>query len=207
MSADWNLVGDALQERVVAAMPSEVIRFERICNEDVICTGPDHLITLLWFLRDDDACQFKSLVDVTAVDYPAREKRFEIVYQLLSYKKNVRLRVKVSVNEEEDVPSAVPVFPSAGWLEREVWDMYGVTFADHPDPRRIITDYGFEGHPQRKDFPLTGYVEMRYDDVQKRVVYEPVKLNQAYRSFDFLSPWEGAEYPLPGDEKAKANAK
>lgn len=196
---------DLLKSRITDALPKGASRFEMVAGEDIIYTDARHLITLLWFLRDDEGCLFKTLVDVTAVDYPAREQRFEVVYQLLSYKYNRRLRVKVAVEENASVPSAVDVYPSAGWLEREVWDMYGIHFADHPDLRRILTDYGFEGHPQRKDFPLTGYVELRYDEVQKRVVYEPVKLNQAYRSFDFLSPWEGAEYPLPGDEKAKAN--
>ncbi len=147
-------------------------------------------------------CLFRQLIDVAGVDYPEREQRFEVVYQLLNMKHNRRLRVKVQTDEKTPVPSAVGVFSSAGWYEREVWDMYGVHFDGNPDLRRILTDYGFDGHPQRKDFPLTGYVEMRYDEEQKRVVYEPVQLRQAYRSFDFLSPWEGpAEYVLPGDEK------
>lgn len=160
----------------------------------------------LTFLRDDTNCLFKILVDVCGVDYPEREERFEVVYHLLSLKHNQRIRVKVSTDEDTPVPSVVGVFSTANWFEREVWDLYGVFFSDHPDLRRILTDYGFEGHPLRKDFPLTGYVEVRYDDEQKRVVYEPVKLTQEFRRFDFLSPWEGAQYVLPGDEKAEQKA-
>ncbi len=159
------------------------------------------------FLRDDPNCLFKTLIDVCGADYPNRPERFEVVYHLLSLKHNQRIRVKLTTDEASPVPSVVPQFPSANWFEREVWDLYGVYFANHPDLRRILTDYGFDGHPQRKDFPLTGYVEMRYDEEQKRVIYEPVKLPQAFRRFDFLSPWEGSEgYELPGDEKAKGNA-
>lgn len=154
------------------------------------------------FLRDDANCLFKQCVDVGGVDYPEREKRFEVVYNLLSFKHNMRARVKVITDEDTPVPSVTGIWPSTGWYEREIWDMYGVFFSDHPDLRRILTDYGFEGHPQRKDFPLTGYVEVRYDDEQRRVVYEPVKLTQEFRSFDFLSPWEGMTPTLPGDEKA-----
>lgn len=174
---------------------------ETVNGETVVHAGAAHLLPLLEFLRDDAKCLFKQLVDVTAVDWPAREKRFDVVYQLLSFKHNKRIRVKVQADEQTQVPSASALFSSAIWFEREVFDMYGVQFSGHPDLRRILTDYGFEGHPQRKDFPLTGYVELRYDEVKKRVVYEPVKLTQAYRSFDFLSPWEGADYVLPGDEK------
>ncbi len=159
---------------------------------------------VLTYLRDDPAMLFRQLVDVTAVDYPDEEPRFEVVYHLLSLHHNQRLRVKLRVDEGQPVPSAVPVFRCANWFEREVWDMYGILFSDHPDLRRLLTDYGFEGHPLRKDFPLTGYVEMRYDDEQKRVVYEPVKLKQDFRTFDFLSPWEGGGGRLPGDEKATA---
>jgi len=161
------------------------------------------IVEALKYLRDDPASQFISFIDITAVDYPAREKRFDVVYHLLSPKLNRRVRVKAAVGEDEAVPSAVEVFPAAHWFEREVYDLFGVPFSGHPDLRRILTDYGFEGHPLRKDFPMTGFVEVRYDDEEKRVVYEPVKLNQEYRRFDFLSPWEGTEYVLPGDEKAK----
>ncbi|MEE9210250.1 MAG: NADH-quinone oxidoreductase subunit C, partial [Kiloniellales bacterium] len=161
------------------------------------------IVKLLVFLRDDQNCQFKQLMDVTAVDYPDREARFDVVYNLLSLKHNQRVRVKTTAEEGAPVPSATSVFNSANWFEREVWDLFGIFFSDHPDLRRIMTDYGFEGHPLRKDFPLTGYVEVRYDADQKRVVYEPVKLTQEYRSFDFMSPWEGMPQ-LPGDEKAEA---
>jgi NADH-quinone oxidoreductase subunit C len=163
-------------------------------GELVLITDVLHILPLLTFLRDDEQCQFSQLMDVTAIDYPNRPERFEVVYNLLSLTKNRRIRVKLAVEEGLGVPSACEVYPSANWFEREVWDMYGIFFMYHPDLRRILTDYGFEGHPQRKDFPLTGYVEMRYDEDQKRVVYEKVKLNQAYRHFDFLSPWEGTEY-------------
>ncbi len=176
---------------------------ETINGECVITVAGENLIALLTWLRDSQ--HFKQLVDVCGADYPAREKRFDVVYQLLDFHGNRRVRVKVQSDAASAVPSASSLFPSAIWFEREVFDMYGVPFSDHPDLRRILTDYGFEGHPQRKDFPLTGYVELRYDEAQKRVVYEPVKLQQAYRSFDYLSPWEGPEYVLPGDEKAKAN--
>jgi NADH-quinone oxidoreductase subunit C len=163
------------------------------------------IVSLLTFLRDDAGCQFSQLVDICGVDYPARPKRFDIVYNLLSLKFNQRVRVKVQADEVTPVASVVSVFSTAGWFEREVWDLYGVFFSGNPDLRRILTDYGFDGHPLRKDFPLTGYVELRYDPEQKRVVYSPVKLPQAYRTFDFMSPWEGADYILPGDEKAVKN--
>ncbi len=158
------------------------------------------IVETLTFLRDDAKCLFISFVDICGVDYPSRELRFDVVYHLLSPKHNVRIRVKVQTNETQPVPSVLSVYPGALWFEREAYDMYGIIFEGHPDLRRLLTDYGFEGHPLRKDFPLTGYVEVRYDDAQKRVVYEPVKLNQEFRQFDFLSPWDG--YPLPGDEKA-----
>jgi len=190
----------------IHGMVSDRVAAHHVKNgELVLFTDVNHIVPLLAFLRDDENCLFSQLVDVTAVDYPNRPARFEVVYNLLSLKKNLRIRVKLPVEEGVGVPSSVEVYPAANWFEREVWDMYGIFFMYHPDLRRILTDYGFEGHPQRKDFPLTGYVELRYDEDSKRVVYEPVKLNQAYRSFDFLSPWEGAEYPvpmLPGDEKA-----
>ena len=179
-----------------------VKRYEVVTRQLVLWTTRDSLLRLLTFLRDDPNCLFKQLVDVTAVDYPEREERFEVVYNLLSLTQNERVRVKVATDEDTPLPSCVPIFNAANWFEREVWDMYGVFFSDHPDLRRILTDYGFEGHPLRKDFPLTGYVELRYDEDLKRVVYEPVKLVQEFRSFDFTSPWEGMLH-LPGDEKAE----
>jgi NADH-quinone oxidoreductase subunit C len=156
------------------------------------------------FLRTDRTCRFSTLVDITGVDHPEREARFDVVYHLLSMYQNHRIRVKVAVREDEMVPSITGVFPAANWFEREVFDMFGLLFSGHPDLRRILTDYGFRGYPLRKDFPTTGYVEVRYDEALKRVVYEPVKLVQEYRQFDFLSPWEGAKYVLPGDDKAQA---
>ncbi|WP_225030180.1 NADH-quinone oxidoreductase subunit C [Xinfangfangia pollutisoli] len=163
-----------------------------------------HLVALVEFLRDDAACRFTSLVDITAVDHPERPARFDMVYHFLSMYRNQRIRVKVAVREDEMVPSIIALHPSANWFERETFDMFGILFSGHPDLRRLLTDYGFRGHPLRKDFPTTGYVEVRYDEAQKRVVYEPVKLVQEYRQFDFMSPWEGAEYILPGDQKAGA---
>lgn len=160
-----------------------------------------HLEALVEFLRTDSACRFTSLVDITAVDHPNRAERFDVVYHFLSMYQNHRIRLKVAVDEEEMVPSLSGVHPSANWFEREVFDMFGILFSGHPDLRRILTDYGFRGYPLRKDFPTTGYTEVRYDEAQKRVVYEPVNLVQEYRQFDFMSPWEGAEYILPGDEK------
>ena len=164
------------------------------------------ILDVLTALKADPALLLDQLVDVCGVDYPERDQRFDVVYHLLSMRKNLRLRVKLRTDEDAPVPSVVDLFPTAGWFEREAWDMYGIFFAGNPDLRRILTDYGFEGHPLRKDFPLTGYVELRYDEEQKRVVYEPVKLTQEFRRFDFLSPWEGAKYVLPGDEKATAAA-
>ncbi len=194
-----------LGDYIAAALPDDVLATEvNRCGELTLSARAASIRRLLTFLKDDAGCLFKQLVDVCGVDWPGRQPRFDVVYHLLSLKHNQRVRVKVAVDEDIAVPSATAVFSAAGWFEREVWDMYGVVFADHPDLRRILTDYGFEGHPLRKDFPLTGTVEMRYDDEQKRVVYEPVKLTQDYRSFDFLSPWEGPE-PLPGDEKAGGN--
>ncbi len=161
------------------------------------------VIAVLRGLRDDPKLRFVSFIDLTAVDYPSREERFDVVWHLLSPKFNRRIRVKTTTDERSPVASTIEIFPAADWFEREAYDMYGVLFTGHPDLRRILTDYGFEGYPLRKDFPLTGYVEVRYDDEQKRVVYEPVKLTQEFRQFDFLSPWEGTDYVLPGDEKAK----
>lgn len=172
-------------------------------GELTLTTTGDDLIPLLTFLRDDAKCGFVNLTDICGVDWPQRELRFDVVYHILSPKKNLRIRVKVATDEDTPVPSACAVYPGADWFERETWDMYGVLFTGHPDLRRILTDYGFEGHPLRKDFPTTGFVEVRYDDAAKRVVYEPVELKQEFRNFDFLSPWEGTEYVLPGDEKAK----
>ncbi|MCB6177391.1 NADH-quinone oxidoreductase subunit C [Rhodobacter sp. Har01] len=161
-----------------------------------------HLESLVEFLRDDPSCRFTSLVDITAVDHPDRPVRFDMVYHFLSMYRNQRIRLKVAVREDEMVPSIHAIHASANWFEREVFDMFGILFSGHPDLRRLLTDYGFRGHPLRKDFPTTGYVEVRYDEAQKRVVYEPVKLVQEYRQFDFMSPWEGAQYMLPGDQKA-----
>ncbi|MBI3446741.1 MAG: NADH-quinone oxidoreductase subunit C [Magnetospirillum sp.] len=191
-----------LGEYIASALTQELLGQEvNRCGELSLTVRTNAVVKVLTFLRDDPGCLFKQLVDVCGVDWPAREQRFDVVYHLLSMKHNQRIRVKVATDEETAVPSVTGIFSSAGWFEREVWDMYGVLFSDHPDLRRILTDYGFEGHPLRKDFPLTGYVEMRYDDETKRVVYEPVKLTQDFRSFDFLSPWEGPGL-LPGDEKA-----
>jgi len=190
-----------LVDHLEAALPQAVDRVEEIRGELILWTGRERLVQLATFLRDDPNSLFKQLVDVTAVDYPERQERFEVVYNLLSLKHNLRLRLKVPTDEETPVPSLCGVHSGANWFERETWDLYGVFFSDHPDLRRILTDYGFEGHPLRKDFPLTGYVELRYDEEQKRVVYEPVKLVQEFRGFDFQSPWEGI-LQLPGDEKA-----
>jgi len=161
-----------------------------------------HLKALVEFLREDASCRFTTLVDITAVDHPERAQRFDMVYHFLSMYRNQRIRVKVAVREEEMVPSLIDIHPSANWFEREVFDMFGILFSGHPDLRRLLTDYGFRGYPLRKDFPTTGYTEVRYDEALKRVVYEPVNLVQEYRQFDFMSPWEGAEYILPGDQKA-----
>ena len=192
-----------LGDYIDAANPDAVLGVEVAKGELVVSARADSIVKLLVFLRDDQNCQFKQLMDVTAVDHPNREARFDVVYNLLSLKHNQRVRVKTTAEEGAPVPSATSAFNSANWFEREVWDLFGIFFSDHPDLRRIMTDYGFEGHPLRKDFPLTGYVEVRYDADQKRVVYEPVKLTQEYRSFDFMSPWEGMPQ-LPGDEKAEA---
>jgi len=192
-----------LGELIADAMPQEVVSADVTLGELVVTTRPDSIVKVLTFLRDDANCRFKFLMDVCSVDYPAREERFEVVYNLLSPSHNLRIRVKLRAGENQPVPSVTGVFSSANWWEREVWDLMGIYFSEHPDLRRIMSDYGFEGHPLRKDFPLTGYVEMRYNDEQKRVVYEPVKLPQDFRSFDFISPWEGVNAHLPGDEKAE----
>jgi NADH-quinone oxidoreductase subunit C len=194
-----------LGEYIAAAMPRDVIRAEGICDELVVVARTAAITEVLTFLRNDSNCQFKVLVDICGADYPQREPRFEVVYNLLSLTQNQRIRVKVIVDEDTPVPTATPIYSAAGWFERETWDLYGIMFSDHPDLRRILTDYGFEGHPLRKDFPLTGRVEVRYDEAQKRVVYDPVQLTQDFRTFDFLSPWEGMNKVLPGDEKAAAD--
>ncbi len=171
-------------------------------SELTVVVVREQIVTVLKQLRDDPRCQFQCLIDICGVDYPARERRFDVVYHLLSLRQNLRIRLKVETDEKTPVPSVLDVHPCANWFEREAFDLYGILFSNHPDLRRILTDYGFRGHPLRKDFPLTGYVEVRYDDELKRVVYEPVKLTQEFRTFDFVSPWEGVEYILPGDEKA-----
>ena len=195
-----------LGEQISLQLAGDVSDVRVAHGELMVTAAPEGLLKVLTLLRDDQNCQFKLLLDVTAVDFPDREQRFEVIYNLLSLKHNQRIRVKLPLKEGQAALSAVEVFSSAIWFEREVWDMYGVVFSDHPDLRRILTDYGFEGHPLRKDFPLTGYVEVRYDEEKKRVVYEPVKLTQEFRSFDFLSPWEGVQGVLPGDEKADGDA-
>jgi NADH-quinone oxidoreductase subunit C len=202
------VANEALQELgdyIAGALSNEVRKTEIVCGQLIVHVQRSAIVRVLSHLRDDSNCLFKQLMDVCGVDHLEREERFEVVYNLLSLKHNQRVRVKVTTNETDPVPSVTGVFSSANWYEREVWDLYGVFFTDHPDLRRILTDYGFEGHPQRKDFPLTGYVELRYDEEQKRVVYRPVELVQEFRSFDFLSPWEGMLGDgrlLPGDEKA-----
>lgn len=194
---------DDLGQAIARALPESVTACQVANGELTITARAADIVRVVTFLRDDPGCRFFAFVDVTAVDWPQREKRFDVVYHLLSPTKNCRVRVKVEVNEKESVPSIINVFPGANWFEREVFDLYGVPFTGHPDLRRILTDYGFSGHPLRKDFPLTGFVEVRWDDEQKRVVYDKVQLAQEYRDFDFLSPWEGPHYLLPGDEKAK----
>ena len=188
---------------LLAALPDQLREPVVAHGELSVRCEASSLIKSLTFLRDNTETRFKQLIDLCVVDYPDRDPRFEVVYHLLSHRHNQRIRVKLSTDADDPVPSACAVFSAAGWFEREAWDMYGVYFADHPDLRRLLTDYGFQGHPMRKDFPLTGYVEVRYDDEQKRVVYEPVSLTQEFRTFDFMSPWEGAQYVLPGDEKAE----
>jgi len=193
---------DRLGQTIKTALPASVTGYEVAYGELSVLAKAADIVKVATFLRDDPACQFVCIIDVTAVDRPAREQRFDVAYHLLSPRLNQRIRVKVPTDEVTPVPSLVGVFAGANWYERETFDLYGVLFTGHPDMRRILTDYGFEGHPLRKDFPLTGFVEVRYDDEQKRVVYEKVKLAQEFRSFDFLSPWEGTDYVLPGDEKA-----
>ena len=190
-----------LGEMIAMARPDSVAGHHVRNGELTVQAALSGLLGLIAHLRDNNACAFTTLIDITAIDWPGRDNRFEVVYHFLSMPQNQRVRVKVAVAEDQMVPSITDLHPSANWYEREVFDMYGIMFSGHPDLRRILTDYGFRGHPLRKDFPTTGYVEVRYDETAKRVVYEPVKLVQDYRQFDFMSPWEGANYILPGDEK------
>ncbi|MGO4386216.1 NADH-quinone oxidoreductase subunit C [Microvirga sp. 2YAF29] len=200
MSADLQVLSDHIAASLGDAIEDRAISY----GELTLVARRDDIVRVIAFLRDDPQCRFVCFIDICGADYPAREKRFDVVYHLLSPYQNTRIRVKVQTDEVTPVPSLIGLFPAANWFERETYDLYGVLFSGHPDLRRLLTDYGFEGHPLRKDFPMTGYVEVRYDDGQGRVVYEPVKLNQEFRNFDFLSPWEGTDYVLPGDEKAKA---
>lgn len=190
----------ALADALKKLLGTDLLAHVFTVDEDSITVERDAIAGVMVALRDN--LEYQQMMEIAGVDYPDRAERFEVVYHLLSVTKNHRLRVRVSTDEATPVPTIVPVWPNAGWLEREVFDMYGVLFAGNPDLRRILTDYGFQGHPQRKDFPLTGYTELRYSEEDKRVVYEPVKLAQDFRNFDFMSPWEGADYVLPGDEKA-----
>ena len=195
---------DALGKTIVSALPGAASAHEVTFNQLTVAVKAERIVEVVRYLRDDPGCRFISFIEVTAVDYPRREQRFDLIYNLLSPAFNTRVRLRAQAGETTQVPSIIEVFPGADWFERETYDLYGVIFTGHPDMRRLLTDYGFEGHPLRKDFPLTGFVEVRYDDQEKRVVYEPVRLSQEFRKFDFLSPWEGADYPvLPGDEKAE----
>jgi NADH-quinone oxidoreductase subunit C len=191
-----------LGNHIAQALPDAVIAQNVVRGELVLDVQPSDIMRVVEYLRDDPECDFRLLMDICGVDFPKREKRFDVVYHLLSLKKNQRIRVRLQTDEQTTVPSIASIHPGANWFEREAFDMYGITFADHPDLRRILTDYGFSGYPLRKDFPLTGFVELRYDDELKRVVYQPVQLVQEFRDFDFMSPWEGAKQILPGDEKA-----
>jgi NADH-quinone oxidoreductase subunit C len=194
---------DALGQTIVSALPGAATGHAVAFNQLTVEVNADKIVEVAKYLRDDPNCRFVNFTDVTAVDYPERDKRFDVVYHFLSPTLNARIRVKLQADETTQVPSLIEVFPGADWFEREAYDLYGVIFTGHPDMRRLLTDYGFQGHPLRKDFPLTGFVEVRWDDEQKRVVYDKVRLAQEFRNFDFLSPWEGPDYPLPGDEKAK----
>jgi len=199
MSEALKDLGSYIQEKLGGRVQESILAY----GELTLVVEPSGIVEVLTFLKNDVQCQFFCFIDICGVDYPSREKRFDVVYHLLSPRQNQRIRVKFSTDEDTPVPSVIEVFPAANWFEREVYDLYGVLFSDHPDLRRILTDYGFEGHPLRKDFPLTGFAEVHYDEEAKRVVYKPVNLRQEFRNFDFLSPWEGTEYVLPGDEKAK----
>lgn len=204
------MTSDALSElgaHIETRRADCVLSWEVANRELTLTVAPARLRGLVEFLRSDKTCQFSTLVDITAVDYPGRKRRFDVIYHFLSMYQNQRIRLRVKVREDEMVPSITDIHPSANWFEREVFDMFGLLFSGHPDLRRILTDYGFRGYPLRKDFPTTGYTEVRYDEEQKRVVYEPVSLVQEYRQFDFMSPWEGAEYILPGDEKSEKSEK
>ena len=195
---------EQLESHCKAAL-GDTVRTSRITHGELtLDVSRDKIVDVLKFLRDDKSCQFEVLIDICGVDWPARSNRFDLVYHLLSPRLNKRIRVKLMTDETTPVPSTVGVYSASNWFEREAYDMYGILFSGHPDLRRLLTDYGFQGYPLRKDFPLTGYVEVRYDDEQKRVVYEPVELTQEFRSFDFESPWEGTQYVLPGDEKASS---
>lgn len=194
---------DALGQTIAAALPGAALGHAVAFNQLTVSVDLTKIVEIARTLRDDPRFRFVNIIDVTAVDYPSRENRFDVVYHLMSPVLNARLRLVGEASETTQVPSIISVFPGADWFERETYDLYGVIFTGHPDMRRLLTDYGFDGHPLRKDFPTTGFVEVRYDDEQKRVVYEPVRLNQEFRKFDFLSPWEGADYTLPGDEKAE----
>jgi NADH-quinone oxidoreductase subunit C len=194
---------DTLGQKIVGALPGAATGHAVAFGQLTVTVEASKIVEVARYLRDDAGCRFVCFIDVTAVDYPGRENRFDVVYHLLSPILNARIRLRAEASETTQVPSIIEVFPGTDWFERECYDLYGVIFTGHPDMRRLLTDYGFDGHPLRKDFPLTGFVEVRYDDQEKRVVYEPVRLNQEFRKFDFLSPWEGADYPvLPGDEKA-----
>ena len=192
-----------LGAHVAAALGPKVVGQQVAFGELTVTVARDAIVDVVTFLRDDPHCRFISIIDVCGVDYPEREQRFDVVYHLLSPHLNQRIRIKLEADDVEPVPSIAGIFPGADWFEREAYDLYGMLFTGHPDLRRILTDYGFDGHPLRKDFPTTGFVEVRYDEERKRVVYEPVKLAQEFRQFDYLSPWEGTDYVLPGDEKAK----
>jgi NADH-quinone oxidoreductase subunit C len=201
MSEALNDLAAYIGEKLGNRVENSVVTY----GELTITVPASAIVEVVTFLKRDTQCQFISFLDVCGVDYPARPQRFDVVYHLLSPRQNQRIRIKVLTDEDTPVPSITGVFPGADWFEREAYDLYGILFSGHPDLRRILTDYGFEGHPLRKDFPLTGFVEVRYDDQAKRVIYEPVDLKQEFRNFDFLSPWEGTDYVLPGDEKSKAN--
>jgi NADH-quinone oxidoreductase subunit C len=193
---------EELKEHIADQLGDLVLDSRLAHGELTVTVSAGAILQILKFLRDDASCRFAVPIDICGVDYPERERRFDVVYHLLSPTQNFRIRVKVETDADTPVPSVCEIYPCANWFEREAFDLYGIQFSGHPDLRRILTDYGFNGHPLRKDFPLTGFVEVRYDDGQKRVVYEPVRLTQEFRNFDFMSPWEGADYVLPGDEKA-----
>ena len=194
---------EQLAEHIKMRRPGEVLDTSVAFGELTVTATASGILDLIEFLRSDSSCRFSTLVDITAVDHPERQQRFDVVWHFLSMYQNHRIRVKTAIREDEMLPTLVKIHPSANWFEREIFDMFGILFTGHPDMRRILTDYGFSGHPLRKDFPTTGYVEVRYDEAEKRVIYEPVNLVQEYRQFDFMSPWEGADYILPGDEKAE----